>query len=49
MAAEGHLRRTLTKVSEGSVVVRDFAKRKNFVVKRGKTYFARAPKKRRRH
>ena len=40
---------TLTKVTEGSVTVRDFTKRRTVVVKRGKKYFARAPKRRRRH
>jgi hypothetical protein len=33
---------TLTKVTQGSVVVRDFKKRKNIVVRAGKQYLARA-------
>ena len=33
---------TLTKVQRGSVVVRDFRKKKNVVVKAGKSYLARA-------
>jgi hypothetical protein len=33
---------TLTKVSRGTVVVRDFRKKKNVVVKAGKSYLARA-------
>jgi hypothetical protein len=33
---------TLTKVRRGSVVVRDFSRRKNVVVKAGKSYLARA-------
>jgi hypothetical protein len=33
---------TLTKVKRGSVVVRDFRKKKNVVVKAGKSYLARA-------
>jgi hypothetical protein len=33
---------TLTKVTAGSVTVRDFVKKKNVVVKRGKQYIARA-------
>jgi hypothetical protein len=33
---------TLTKVERGTVVVRDFRKRKNVVLKAGKSYLARA-------
>ena len=36
---------TLTRVSRGSVTVRDFAKRKDVTVKRGKRYVAKARKK----
>ncbi len=32
---------TVTKVTEGAVVVRDFAKKKNVLVKAGKSYLAR--------
>jgi ferric-dicitrate binding protein FerR (iron transport regulator) len=39
---------TLTRVSKGSVTVRDFTLRKNKTVKAGKKYFAKAPKKPRR-
>ena len=35
---------TLTKVQRGSVVVRDFRKKKNVIVKAGKSYLARAPR-----
>ena len=35
---------TLTKVTRGSVTVRDFRRRKNIVVRRGKSYLARAPR-----
>jgi hypothetical protein len=34
---------TLTKVSRGTVVVRDFRKRRNITVRAGKSYLARAP------
>ncbi|MGH3994943.1 MAG: hypothetical protein ACRDSN_21075, partial [Pseudonocardiaceae bacterium] len=34
---------TLTKVSSGRVAVRDFRRRKNVLVRRGKSYLARAP------
>jgi hypothetical protein len=34
---------TLTKVTRGTVVVRDFRKRRNIVVRAGKSYLARAP------
>jgi hypothetical protein len=37
---------TLTKVTAGSVLVRDFAKRKRVVVRKGHKYFARAPRRR---
>jgi hypothetical protein len=35
---------TLTKVTSGSVLVRDFTKRRNKVVKKGQRYLARSPK-----
>ena len=35
---------TLTKVQRGSVVVRDFRRKKNIVLKAGKSYLARAPR-----
>ena len=34
---------TLTKVTRGTVVVRDFRKRRNITVRAGKSYLARAP------
>ena len=34
---------TLTKVKRGTVVVRDFRKRRNITVRAGKSYLARAP------
>ena len=34
---------TLTKVTQGSVVVRDLRKRRNITVRAGKSYLARAP------
>ncbi len=40
---------TLTIVKQGTVVVRDFRLRKNRTVKGGHRYFARAPKKRKKH
>ena len=39
---------TLTRVAEGTVTVRDFGRRKNVTVKKGKRYVAKAPKKRKR-
>jgi hypothetical protein len=39
---------TLTSVSRGVVVVRDFRLRKNKTIKAGHRYFARAPKARKR-
>ena len=35
---------TLTKVRRGSVVVRDFRRKRNIVVRAGKSYLARAPR-----
>jgi hypothetical protein len=35
---------TLTKVQRGTVVVRDFRRKKNIVLKAGKSYLARAPR-----
>ena len=34
---------TLTKVTRGSVTVRDLRKRRNVIVRAGKSYLARAP------
>ena len=39
---------TLTRVTQGSVTVRDFARRKNVIVKKGKRYVAKARRKARR-
>ena len=36
---------TLTRVAEGTVTVRDFARRRNVTVKKGRRYVAKAPKK----
>jgi len=36
---------TLTRVAEGTVTVRDFARRKNVTVKKGRRYVAKARKK----
>ena len=40
-SVEDTCRGTITRVTEGAVVVRDFAKRKNVLVKAGKSYVAR--------
>jgi hypothetical protein len=37
---------TLTRVTQGSVLVRDFAKRRNVVLRRGRSYLAK-PRRRR--
>ena len=39
---DDHCTGTLTRVTKGSVLVRDFVRRRNVVVRAGGSYFARA-------